>query len=249
MSEPPDPVMVVPTRDWQDERLVTIVLPVLHDTAALGSVLPTLPHHPTVEIVVVDGGDPAESAMAQLRAVNPDIIWIRSPAGRAVQMNRGAREGRGRWLLFLHADTRLGANWLDALRAVDDRPDSVGGSFAFMLDTPARWARWIERGVRLRVRLFDLPYGDQALFVRRAIFDDLGGYRDLPLMEDVDFVVRLRRRGRLDHLPVAATTSPRRWERDGWLRRSVDNAVLVTLFFAGAAPARLARRYNREPRP
>lgn len=241
--------MVVPARDGQDDPLATIVVPVLDDAAALASVLPTLlPHHRAAEIVVVDGGDPEESAMAQLRVTNPGVMWIRSPAGRAAQMNRGAREGRGRWLLFLHADTRLGANWVEALREVDARPDSVGGSFRFALDTPAWWARWIEWGVRLRVRLFDLPYGDQALFVRRAIFEDLGAYRELPLMEDVDFVVRLRRRGRLDHLRVPATTSPRRWERDGWLRRSLDNVALVTWFLAGVAPARLARRYNRGAR-
>jgi rSAM/selenodomain-associated transferase 2 len=240
--------MVAPARDRRNDPLVTIVVPVLDDAAALASALPMLPRDRAVEIVVVDGGDPEQSAMAQLRATSPGVIWIRSPAGRAVQMNRGAREGRGRWLLFLHADTRLGDGWVETLRAVDARPDSVGGSFTFVLDTRAWWARWIEWGVRLRVRLFDLPYGDQALFVRRAIFEDLGAYRELPLMEDVDFVVRLRRRGRLDHLRVPATTSPRRWERDGWLRRSLDNVVLVVLFLAGVAPARLARRYNRDTR-
>ncbi|HEV3061936.1 MAG TPA: TIGR04283 family arsenosugar biosynthesis glycosyltransferase [Vicinamibacterales bacterium] len=237
--------------DSRDDPLVTIVIPVLDDTAALASVLPGLQHNRAVEIVVVDGGEPDESdesARARLRVMNTDVMWIQSPPGRGAQMNRGAREGQGRWLLFLHADTRLGDDWIEALRAVDARPESVGGSFAFRLDTPAWWARWIEWGVRVRVRLFNLPYGDQALFVRRAVFEDLGAFRELPLMEDVDFVVRLRKRGRLDHLRVPAVTSPRRWERDGWLRRSLENAVLVLLFFAGLPPARLARRYNRGAR-
>jgi rSAM/selenodomain-associated transferase 2 len=247
LSEPTDHAMVARHGGLEDP-LVTIVVPVLDDAAVLASGLPTLPLDRAVEIVVVDGGDPEEPAMARLRAMNPGVMWIRSPAGRAVQMNRGAREGRGRWLLFLHADTRLGAAWVEALRAVDARPGSVGGSFTFVLDTPAWWARWVEWGVKLRVRFFDLPYGDQALFVRRAIFEDLGAYRELPLMEDVDFVLRLRRRGRLDHLRVPATTSPRRWQRDGWPRRSLENLVLVALFLAGVAPARLARRYHRGAR-
>jgi hypothetical protein len=99
--------------------------------------------------------------------------------------------------------------------------------------------------VRIRVRLFDLAYGDQALFVRRTGFEELGGYRELPLMEDVDFIRRLRRHGGLEHVDVPALTSARRWERDGWLRRTVDNALLVALFLAGYPPERLARHYRR----
>jgi hypothetical protein len=95
------------------------------------------------------------------------------------------------------------------------------------------------------VHLFDLPYGDQALFVRRVVFDELGGYRDLPLMEDVDFVRRLRRRGgRLEHADVPALTSARRWERDGWVRRTLENSLLMVLFLAGYPPERLRRRYD-----
>ena len=139
--------------------------------------------------------------------------------------------------MFLHADTRLGAGWIDALRRLDEQPRIVGGSFRFALDSPARWARWIEWGVRIRVRLFDLAYGDQALFVRRTVFEELGGYRELPLMEDVDFIRRLRRRGRLEHVDVPALTSARRWERDGWFRRTVDNVLLVAAVSC-RAPAR-----------
>ena len=170
---------------------------------------------------------------------------MRSAPGRGAQMNDGARHARGRWLVFLHADTRLGAGWIDALRRLDEQPRIVGGSFRFALDSPARWARWIEWGVRIRVRLFDLAYGDQALFVRRTVFEELGGYRELPLMEDVDFIRRLRRHGHLEHADVPALTSARRWERDGWFRRTVDNVLLVALFLAGYPPERLARHYHR----
>jgi hypothetical protein len=160
-------------------------------------------------------------------------------------MNTGATRARGRWLVFLHADTQLGAGWLDFLRSVDDRRSIVGGSFRFTLDSNARWARWIERGVRLRVRLFDLAYGDQALFARRDVFEALNGYAELPLMEDVDFIRRLCRHGRLAHADIPALTSARRWDRDGWIRRTIENGTLLLMFLAGWSPDRLARRYHR----
>jgi rSAM/selenodomain-associated transferase 2 len=227
------------------DPLVTIVIPVLNDTAALTSLLPALPVDPSVQVVVVDGGNGHDAAWDALRERHPAVEWIRSPPGRAVQMNAGATRAQGRWLVFLHADTRLGAGWLDLLRHLDGDRSIAGGSFRFSLDSPARWARWIERGVRLRVRLFDLAYGDQALFARREVFEELGGYTELPLMEDVDFIRRLRRRGRLEHADVPALTSARRWERDGWVIRTVENAALILLFLAGWSPARLARRYHR----
>jgi GT2 family glycosyltransferase len=123
----------------------------------------------------------------------------------------------------------------------------VGGWFRFALDTPRWQARIIERLVAFRVRAWKLPYGDQGLFVRRDVFTRLGGYREWPLMEDVEFVRRLRRAGPVAELPVVLTTSARRWERDGWFRRSARNLVLVSLYFAGVSPARLARWYGRSP--
>jgi rSAM/selenodomain-associated transferase 2 len=228
-----------------NDPLVTIVIPVLHDTTALSALLTTLPADPLVQVVVVDGGGGDDPVVDALGQHHPGIEWLRSRPGRGVQMNAGARRARGRWLVFLHADTRLGAGWLDVLRRLDDQPSIVGGSFRFALDSAAHWARWIERGVRLRVRLFGLAYGDQALFARRDVFVAIKGFSDMPLMEDVDFIRRLRRRGRLKHADVPALTSARRWERDGWLTRTVENVALVVLFLAGWSPAALARRYHR----
>ena len=238
--------MVAPRLTRQGgETSFTVVIPVLNDTAALASLLPTLPADPSLEIIVVDGSQASDAALDAIRERYSGVRWTRSAPGRGAQMNHGARHARGRWLVFLHCDTRLGGGWIDALRRLDEQPQIVGGSFRFALDSPARWARWIEWGVRTRVRLFDLAYGDQALFVRRTVFEELGGYRELPLMEDVDFIRRLCRIGHIEHVDVPALTSARRWERDGWFRRTVDNLLLVALFLAGYPPERLARHYHR----
>jgi rSAM/selenodomain-associated transferase 2 len=238
--------MVEPTSTRRDDETpITVVIPVLNDAEALASLLSAMPADPAFEIIVVDGCEGGDPALTVLRERYPAVKWLRSAAGRGAQMNHGARHARGRWLVFLHSDTRLGVSWIDTLRRLDDRPRIVGGSFRFVLDSPARWARWVEWGVRIRVRLFDLAYGDQALFVRRSVFQELGGYREWPLMEDVDFIRRLRRLGPLAHVDVPALTSARRWERDGWFRRTVDNALLVALFLAGYPPDRLARHYHR----
>lgn len=178
-------------------------------------------------------------SLASLRTARPDVVWVEAPRGRARQMNAGAAVAHGDWLLFLHADTRLAPTWRAAIeRAHADRRVSLG-CFRFVLDSPSLAARAIEIGVRLRVRLFRLPYGDQALFVRREQFAELGGYTDLPIMEDVDLVRRLRATGRLYAASEEAVTSARRWEEDGWVRRTGRHLRLILLYFAGVHPDRL----------
>jgi GT2 family glycosyltransferase len=119
----------------------------------------------------------------------------------------------------------------------------VGGWFQFALDDPAWQARTLERAVAWRVRFLRLPYGDQGLFVRRSTFAALGGYRDIELMEDVDFVRRLVAAGQVVEMPSAIVTSSRRWRRDGWFRRSARNVTLLGLYFCGVSPRVLAKWY------
>jgi rSAM/selenodomain-associated transferase 2/rSAM/selenodomain-associated transferase 1 len=230
------------------EPFVSIVVPVLGDAASFAHLLTTLHVRRDVEIIVVNGGPP-DSRLDALTDLRTDIRLVSSSSGRGRQMNAGAVSARGRWLLFLHADTRLPSEWIDEVRRADEDPAVAGGSFRFRLDSTAYQARLIERGVRLRVRWFGLAYGDQALFVRREAFHAIGGYREWPLMEDVDLVRRLRRVGRLYHSAFPAVTSARRWERDGWWRRSAENVILQLLFFVGVSPAPLARRYLRSTNP
>jgi rSAM/selenodomain-associated transferase 2 len=156
-------------------------------------------------------------------------------------MNAGAAAARADWLFFLHADSRLPDEWLESIANLTT--DVIGGWFRFALDDDAWQARIIERLVAWRVRTLRLPYGDQGLFVRRGTFAALGGYREWPLLEDVDFVQRLARAGTVVESPLPLYTSARRWHRDGWLRRSLRNASIVALYFAGVSPQRLARWY------
>jgi len=225
---------------------LSIVIPVLNDTEPLRQLLTTVRADSPVDIVIVNGG--AQDDRLTAICDRPDVRLLTSAPGRGRQMNVGAAAAAGRWLVFLHADTRLPPAWSDEIRRAGVDPDVVGGSFRFRLDSSAWQARLIERAVNRRVRWLDLAYGDQALFARRDVFDAMGGYREWPLMEDVDFVRRLRQAGRLYHSPQPALTSARRWERDGWWRRSAKNVMLQALFFAGVAPERLANWYSHAPR-
>jgi rSAM/selenodomain-associated transferase 2 len=221
--------------------LVSIVMPVLADREAAGRLLAQIPPDSDVEIIVVDGGEDHELE----RTVNahPGRRYLRATAGRAGQMNAGAAMATGEWLLFLHADSELPPGWKRAIGAL--RKPIVGGWFQFALDDEAWQARAIERMVAWRVRWLRLPYGDQGFVVRRDAFAALGGFRDLPLMEDVEFVRRLTRAGVVRELPLPLRTSARRWRRDGWFRRSTRNTLLVTLYFLGVSPSRLATWYRR----
>ena len=220
--------------------LVTVVIPVLHDAEAAAALLAQIPATPEVDLMVVDGGD--DPGLESVVAAHDRARLRRAPAGRAHQMNAGSADAAGEWLLFLHADSTLPPAWLPAIAHLDS--DVAGGWFRFALDDAAWQARVIERLVAWRVRHLRLPYGDQGLFVRRRVFQSLGGFRELPLLEDVEFVRRLVRAGRVVELPMALGTSSRRWRRDGWFRRSARNAVIVMLYFAGVSPARLARWYH-----
>ena len=229
--------------------LISIVIPVLHDSSELAVLLETLAvtseqagrRYPPYEVIVVNG-DSGDESIQRLRLRFSEVRWTESLPGRARQMNHGASLAIGKWLFFLHADACPEPRWVDVLRRAD-QTGVVSGAFRFRLRSKAVIARLVETGVYLRVRLFALPYGDQGIFVRREVFFEEGGYSNFPIMEDVDLVRRLRRRGAMNFSSRAVCVSARRWERGGWVRCSGLNIVLVGLFFAGVSPGWLARRY------
>ena len=192
------------------------------------------------EILVVDGGS-SDRTIAVAERVGARVII--APRGRGIQLRAGAEAARGDWLLFLHADTLPSRGWHEAVEAhIGARPDRAA-CFRFRLSARAWQARAIEKAVAARVRLLGLPYGDQGLLISRRLYRQVGGYRDLPLMEDVDLVRRVGRR-RLIMLDADAFTSATRWRRDGWLRRSARNLACLGLYHLGVSPERIARLYG-----
>lgn len=234
------PLPVPPARDC-DVLPIAVVIPVLDAGRMLWATLEDL--HPTEQIIVVDGGSRDGSPVIAARF---GVDLLASPAGRGRQLARGAEEATAPWLLFLHADTRLDPRAWAAIRAYLAKPDNRrrAAVFRLRLDDTAWQARVLEVGVRLRVAALALPYGDQGLLIHRTLYDAVGGFAPLPLMEDVDLVRRLGRR-RLRLLPGSAITSAERWRRRGWLRQSLLNLRCLALFLMGASADRIARLYDR----
>jgi rSAM/selenodomain-associated transferase 2 len=217
--------------------MLSVVIPALNAAATLGPCLEALGAMP--ELVVVDGGS-RDATREIARAAGARVVD--APRGRGVQLAAGAEAAKGDWLLFLHADTRLSPGWRDAAGEHVGRRD-VAGCFRFKLDDAAWQARAIERGVALRVKLLALPYGDQGLLVSRRLYDSVGGFRPVPLMEDVGLVRRIGRR-RLVTLAADAMTSAERWRRDGWARRSARNLACLALHGMGMSEEKVARFYG-----
>lgn len=217
--------------------MLSVVIPTLNEEKCVGDAVSSVGG--LAEVIVVDGGSDDATVEAARRA---GARVLESPRGRGVQLDHGARAAMGEWLVFLHADTRLEHGWADALASLPD--DVVGGAFRFAVDSPRRAYRIIEAGVALRCRLFHLPFGDQGIFVRRAIYGMIGGFPPFPLMEDLAFARRLSRTGRMAFPQVRAFTSARRWEEGGVMATTLRNLGLQALYTAGLSPERLARLYG-----
>jgi len=216
---------------------LSVVIPALDEEARLPAAIRSV--RGDAEVIVVDGGSRDATRAV---AIAEGARVLDAPRGRGRQLDRGAREATGDWIVFLHADTRLEEGWADALARLP--ADAIGGAFRFAIDGARPTYRLLEAAVQWRVRFLSLPYGDQALFVRRDTYSRVGGMPHLPLMEDVAFVARLRRAGRLAYPRPRAFTSARRWERHGILGTTLRNWRVMALYAAGRSPERLVRLYE-----
>ncbi|HUK09911.1 MAG TPA: TIGR04283 family arsenosugar biosynthesis glycosyltransferase [Stellaceae bacterium] len=223
---------------------LSVVIPTLDAAAQLGPTLAALENGRDIvhEIVIADGGSVDATTML---AAGHGARVIRAPRGRGLQLAAGARGAQGEWLMFLHADTRLGPGWSAALRRFIAEPENAGraGYFRFRLDDEASEARRLEQIVAWRCRVLGLPYGDQGLVLRRDFYGKLGGFPLLPLMEDVALVRRIGKR-RLVLLEADAVTSAARYRSEGYVRRSLRNIGCLGCYFMGVPPRLILRLYG-----
>ncbi len=229
--------------------MLSVVIPTLNAeaglSATLNALIPALVEGLVRDAVIADGGSTDET-IELAEAAGTTVV--RTHACRGAQLAAGAARAKAGWLLFLHADTVLMPGWEQEAAAFMARVDKgdlrpAAAAFRFRLDDLGFWPRVLEMMVALRCALFRLPYGDQGLLIPRRLYDEVGGYRPLPLMEDVDFVRRLGRR-RIRMLRTAAVTSAERYKRDGYLRRALRNLACLSLYYLRVPPARLARLYG-----
>jgi rSAM/selenodomain-associated transferase 2 len=225
---------------------IAVVIPTLNEERSLPRTLACLAACPLTEIIIVDGGstDGTLSLAQEFCSRTANARLIVSPQGRARQMNEGAKASRSEILLFLHADTQLPAQAGRIIESALAKHRAVGGRFNVRFDSPSAWGRIISSLMNYRSRLTGIATGDQALFVRRHVFELLGGFSEIPLMEDIEFSGRLQQVGRTVALQDTVVTSFRRWETQGPLRTVFLMWTLRFLYWAGVSPHRLARVYR-----
>ncbi len=237
--------MTEPGSSKSVQPAISVIMPVLSESDGINQAVSQLGKADggaDVEIIVVDG-DPAGGTINSL--LDPGVLKLAAERGRGLQMNRGAALARGAILLFLHADTVLPAGARSLILAAMGDSRIVAGAFDLGIDSDRRIFRITEKYVYLRTRLTRVPFGDQAIFIRKEYFDRMGGYREIPVMEDVELMKRIRKRcGRICIIPAKVRTSPRRYEREGILYATLRNWLLQILYNLGVPAERLAKWYR-----
>ncbi|MCK5194437.1 MAG: TIGR04283 family arsenosugar biosynthesis glycosyltransferase [Desulfobulbaceae bacterium] len=220
--------------------MISVIIPTLNEEKVLDTTLKHL-KEAEVEVIVSDGGSTDQTLLI---ARSRGLHVISSPAGRSLQLNRGAKASNGDILLFLHADTLLPAGFTDHVIKTLETPGVAAGAFRLSVDDNRTIFRIIEAGANLRSSLLQMPYGDQALFMKRKIFRKVGGFPSVPIMEDFSLVCTLRKQGRIQTLPEHVITSARRWISQGPIRTTLKNQCMVAGYLLGISSGCLARFYR-----
>ena len=219
---------------------ISIIIPVLNEAAIIEQTLKQFDGS-KVEVIVVDGGS-QDNTVAIAKQIAQVIIV--EGKGRAGQMNAGADLARSEILLFLHADTHLPSNFIELVTQTLSRENTVAGAFELAIDGQEKSLRWIESLVRVRSRLFSLPYGDQAIFIFKKAFVESGGFADLTIMEDFEFIKRIKKQGKIAIAPAAVTTSGRRWQKLGVWQTTSINQLIIAGYYLGISPTTLSNFYR-----
>ena len=210
---------------------ISIIIPTLNEEETISQCLETVVGVPGIEVIVADGG--STDRTVEIVGQHKDVKVVTSVMGRSVQMNKGAGYASGGILLFLHADCVLSREVVLDVRNVIGSRSFVGGAFKIRLLSDKFLYQLIEKGINFRSKFFKLPYGDQGLFVKRSVFEELGGFREMPNCEDLDFICRLKKNGKIIILDERISSSIRRWENHGILRTSLRNQFLLVSYVLG----------------
>jgi rSAM/selenodomain-associated transferase 2/rSAM/selenodomain-associated transferase 1 len=222
---------------------ISIIIPSLNEAQTIAATLAHLKNENNLEVIVVDGG--SEDDTVDLATCCGAKV-IQSNPCKAVQMNAGASVATGHVLVFLHADTLLPKHFKKQILSALNQDSVAAGAFRLTIDSTITGIRFIERMTYLRSRYLRMPYGDQALFMRKTLFDDIGGFPEMPIMEDFILIHRLKRKGKIVLLPESVMTSPRRWLHLGIIKTWLINQMIVIAYYLGIPPERLTRWYRRE---
>jgi len=233
----------------QDPK-ISIIIPVLNEATTIEATLTLLQDTPDIEIIVVDGGSRDQTIkivnfLSKRLAPSLSIKIISTTAGRAHQMNAGAAVARGDILLFLHGDTYLPPKFnLLLLQALQD-PVTIAGAFELQINAQLPGLRLVEKMVNMRSRFFSLPYGDQAIFMKKSVFEEIDGFPNLPIMEDFELMLALRKLGKVVIIAAPVITSGRRWQKLGVVKTTLLNQLIIAGYFMGISPNLLVRWYRQ----
>ncbi|MBI4776552.1 MAG: TIGR04283 family arsenosugar biosynthesis glycosyltransferase [Deltaproteobacteria bacterium] len=222
---------------------LSVIIPAINEEECIAAAVNNARRARNVEVLVADGGS-KDATVPVAREAGAKVLVTRT--GRAFQMNEGAEAASGDALLFLHADTRLPSGYEAHVRRILDRPGVAAGAFRLGIRASGVSLRLVELVANLRSRCLQLPYGDQAIFVGRRRFQIVGGFPELPIMEDFALMKRLSKLGRVALAPVAVSTSGRRWVRMGVWRTTWINQMMVAAYVLGVPPERIQHWYRRD---
>lgn len=227
----------------QDKKRISVIIPALNEAACIKTNVSMLTQRETIEVIVVDGG--STDGTADIAKACGATVLIADPS-KSGQMNTGAKAAGGDILLFLHADTLLPENFEESIQSAIYRNGVAAGAFQLHINSEAKGLRFMEKIANWRSRHLQAPYGDQGIFVTKSLFQAIGGYPDMEIMEDFELIRRLKRRGKIVILDLSVNTSPRRWRNMGIFKTWILNQIIAIGYMLGCPPERLSGWYRRE---